>query len=152
MRRAPRDPKEPILTFPLFMRTGFVTLIILTGAFGLFLWEQARGATLAEARTIVVNVIIVVEIFYLLNCRSLTHSMASLGYFSNPWIIGGISAMLAAQIAFTYAPVMNRLFHTAPLPAATWLHIIGVGLIAFALVGLEKWIRAQVIHRANPSG
>ena len=71
------------------MRTGFVTLILIAGAFGLFLWEQARGATLAEARTIVVNVIVVVEIFYLLNCRSLTSSFFSIGFFSNPWVLWG---------------------------------------------------------------
>jgi len=143
MQRPPRDPREPILTFPLFMRTGFVTLIILAGAFGLFLWEQARGATLTEARTIVVNVIVVVEIFYLLNCRSLTHSMHSLGFFSNLWVLGGATATLAAQLLFTYAPFMNRLFHTAPLPAKVWLHIFAVGLVAFAAVGTEKWIRAR---------
>jgi Ca2+-transporting ATPase len=147
MQRLPRDPKEPILTFPLFMRTGLVTLIILGGAFGLFLWEQARGATLAEARTIVVNVIIVVEIFYLLNCRSLTHSMRSLGFFTNPWVLVGAVAQLAAQLLFTYAPFMNHLFHTAPLPAEAWLHIFAVGLVAFAAVGTEKWIRARVEGR-----
>jgi Ca2+-transporting ATPase len=147
MQRPPRDPKEPILTFPLFMRTGLVTLIILAGAFGLFLWEQARGATLAEARTIVVNVIVVVEIFYLLNCRSLTHSMRSLGLFSNPWVLFGAAAMLAAQFLFTYAPFMNHLFHTAPLPAEAWLHIFAVGLVAFTAVGTEKSIRARVERR-----
>ena len=147
MQRPPRDPKEPILTFPLFMRTGLVTLIILAGAFGLFLWEQARGATLAEARTIVVNVIVVVEIFYLLNCRSLTHSMHSLGLFSNPWVLFGAAAMLAAQFLFTYAPFMNHLFHTAPLPAEAWLHIFAVGLVAFTAVGTEKSIRARVERR-----
>jgi len=144
MRRPPRDPKEPILTFPLFMRTGLVTLIILSGAFGLFLWEQAHGATLAEARTVVVNVIVIVEIFYLLNCRSLIHSMRSVGFFSNLWVPGGASAMLGAQLLFTYAPFMNHLFHTAPLRAGVWLHIFGVGLVAFAAVGTEKWIRARV--------
>jgi Ca2+-transporting ATPase len=147
MQRPPRDPKEPILTFPLFMRTGLVTLIILAGAFGLFLWEQACGATLAEARTIVVNVIVVVEIFYLLNCRSLTHSMRSLGLFSNPWVLFGAAAMLAAQFLFTYAPFMNHLFHTAPLPAEAWLHIFAVGLVAFTAVGTEKSIRARVERR-----
>lgn len=129
------------------MRTGLVTLIILTGAFGLFLWEQAQGATLAEARTIVINVIVVVEIFYLFNCRSLTHSMRSLGFFSNLWVPGGAVAMVAAQLLFTYAPFMNRLFHTAPLRAEAWLHIFAVGLIAFAAVGTEKWIRARVERR-----
>ena len=147
MQRPPRDPKEPILTFPLFMRTGLVSLIILAGAFGLFVWEQARGATLAEARTIVVNVIVVVEIFYLFNCRSLTHSMRSLGFFSNWWVLAGAAGMLGAQLLFTYAPFMNHLFHTAPLRAEAWLHIFAVGLVAFAAVGLEKWVRARVEQR-----
>lgn len=147
MKRPPRNPEEPILTFPLFMRTGLVTLIILAGAFGLFLWEQAHGATLAESRTIVVNVIVVVEIFYLLNCRSLTHSMRSLGFFTNWWVLGGAAGMFAAQLFFTYAPVMNRLFHTAPLRLESWLHIFAVGLTAFAAVGLEKWIRSRVETR-----
>jgi cation-transporting P-type ATPase F len=144
MQRPPREPSRPILTFELIMRTGFVTLIMIAGAFGLFLWEQARGATLAEARTIVVNVIVVVEIFYLMNCRSLTHSLRSIGFFSNPWVLAGSTAMLAAQLVFTYAPFMNRLFHTAPLDLDAWLHILAVGVAAFAAVGTEKWIRGRV--------
>ena len=146
MQRPPRDPQEPILTFPLFMRTGLVTLIVLAGAFGLFLWEQTRGATLAEARTIVVNVIVVVEIFYLLNCRSLNGSLRSIGFFSNPWVLWGSGAMLAAQLLFTYAPFMNRLFHTAPIDAEAWVHILAVGIAAFAAVGTEKWIRARALQ------
>jgi cation-transporting P-type ATPase F len=151
MQRPPRDPKEPILTFPLIMRTGLVSLIILAGAFGLFLWEQAQGATLAEARTIVVNVIVIVEIFYLFNCRSLAHSMLSLGFFSNLWVLGGVTAMLGAQLLFTYAPFMNQLFHSAPLRGESWLHIVAVGLVAFAAVGVEKWVRARVEARSAPS-
>jgi Ca2+-transporting ATPase len=149
MRRPPRDPREPILTFPLFMRTGLVTLIMAAGAFSLFFWEQSRGATLAEARTMVVGVIVILEIFYLLNCRSLTHSMRTVGFFSNPWVLVGSGVMLAAQLLFTYVPVMNRLFHSAPLNAEMWLHIFVVGLLAFAFVGLEKWIRARVDRRTS---
>ena len=43
----------------------------------------------------------------------------------------------------THAPVMNRLFHTAPIEADAWLRVVGVGLLAFAAVGTEKWIRAR---------
>jgi magnesium-transporting ATPase (P-type) len=129
------------MTFPLFMRTGLVSLIMLAGAFGLFVWEQQKGATLAEARTIVINTIVMVEIFYLLNCRSLTHSVISLGVFSNPLILAGIVAMISAQLLFTYAPVMNRLFHTAPISLEAWLHILAIGIAAFLIVGFEKWVR-----------
>jgi len=142
MDRPPRDPRHPILTFPLFMRTGLVSLLILAGAFALFVWEvQQEGATLAEARTTVVNVIVSVEAFYLLNCRSLTRSAFAVGLFSNPWVIAGIALATVTQVLFTYAPFMNKLFHSAPITGEAWLRIVAVGVIAFAAVELEKWIR-----------
>ncbi|HUS37661.1 MAG TPA: HAD-IC family P-type ATPase [Verrucomicrobiae bacterium] len=142
MSRAPRDPKQPIITFPLFMRTGLVTLIMVAGAFLVFFGEQRlAGATLAQARTAVVNVVVMVEVFYLLNCRSLTRSMFSAGAFSNRWVIGGIFAMVAAQILFTYSPVMNRLFHSAPVDLHAWVRITGIALFAWIVVEFEKWLR-----------
>ena len=147
MLRAPRDPRQPLLTFPLFMRTGLVSLLILAGAFGAFLWEQQmRGKNVIEARTTVINVIVMVEMFYLLNCRSLLHSMFRVGVWSNLWIFAGLAAMLAAQLIFTHTPLMNRLFHTAPLDAASWLYVTGVGLAAYCIVEFEKWVRRKVAH------
>ncbi|MGC2353375.1 MAG: HAD-IC family P-type ATPase, partial [Candidatus Udaeobacter sp.] len=142
MDRPPRDPNQPILTFPLFMRTGFVSLLMLVGGFGLFLWElQRESASLAEARTAVVNAIVMVEAFYLLNCRSLNRSIFALGIFSNAWVFLGIGLIIAIQLLFTYAPVMNGLFHSAPIAGDSWLRIVAVGVIVFAAVELEKWIR-----------
>jgi Ca2+-transporting ATPase len=142
MDRPPRDPKQPIFTFPLFMRTGLVSLLMLAGAFALFLWELRReGASLAEARTVVVNAIIMVQAFYLLNCRSLTRSIFTLGIFSNFWVIFGIGLIIAIQLLFTYVPIMNELFHSAPITGESWLRIAAVGAIAFVAVELEKWIR-----------
>jgi cation-transporting ATPase F len=142
MARPPRDPKRPLLTLPLIMRTGLVSLIILAGSFWLFFWElQSEGETVNAARTAVVNVIVVVEIGYLFCCRSLTHSIFTIGWFSNRWVLAGSAAMLAAQGFFTYSPVMNRLFQTAPIDADSWLRITSVALIAIAAVELEKWLR-----------
>ena len=150
MQRPPRGATKPIMTFPLMMRTGLVSALMLAGAFGLFLWEQANhGASLAAARTLAVNVIVMVLVFYLLNCRSLTRSMFAVGVFSNGWVFVGIAAMLAAQLLFTYAPVMNRLFHTAPISAGAWLRILAVAMAAYAIVGLEKWIRCRWV-KARP--
>jgi magnesium-transporting ATPase (P-type) len=142
MDRPPRDPNQPILTFPLFMRTGFVSLLMLAGGFALFLWElQREAASLAQARTAVVNAIVMVEAFYLLNCRSLTRSIFALGIFSNPWLFLGIGLIIAVQLLFTYAPVMNGLFHSAPIAGESWSRIVAMGVIVFAAVELEKWIR-----------
>ena len=142
MQRPPRDPRKPLLTVALAMRTGLVSLVMLAGAFWVFFWEmKMEGGTIAEARTAVINVIVVVEIAYLFNCRSLNHSFFSAGFLSNPWVIAGSLAMLAAQLLFTYAPVMNKLFHTAPTSGESWLRIVGIAAIVFVVVEIEKWIR-----------
>ena len=132
------------MDFPLFMRTCLVSLVILAGCFGLFLWEQSsRGLSMAEARTVVVNVIVVVEAFYLLSCRSLIRSPWAVGFFSNPWVLPCIAAMMGLQVAFTYLPWMNCLFGSAPLDAVSWLHVILVGASTFLLVEFEKWLRRR---------
>jgi cation-transporting ATPase F len=142
MQRPPRDPRRPLLTFTLMMRTGLVTLVTLIGAFWLFYFETQRaGETTAAARTAVINIIVMCETVYLFNCRSLHRGCFSAGFFSNRWAFGGAAAMLAAQALFTYAPVMNRLFHTAPISGGSWLRITGVALAVFAIVELEKWLR-----------
>jgi magnesium-transporting ATPase (P-type) len=138
MRRPPRPPNAPILSGELIFRILLVGLLLLIGGFGLFEWALYRGASEAEARTIAVNVFAVGQSFYLLNCRSLRFSMFRLGLFSNPWIWAGIAAMIAAQLLFTYLPVMNWLFHTAPIGWTDWLHIVLVGLVIYLVIGAEK--------------
>jgi magnesium-transporting ATPase (P-type) len=142
MGRPPRDPKRPLLTVSLLSRIALVSVIMLAGAFWLFFWELGvEGATEAAARTAVINVIVLVEIAYLFNCRSLSNSVVAIGWFTNRWAIAGSLAMLAAQLLFTYAPVMNRLFHTSPIEAETCLRIAAVASVAFIAVEIEKWIR-----------
>ncbi|MDD5678202.1 MAG: cation-transporting P-type ATPase [Kiritimatiellae bacterium] len=142
MARPPRDPKRPLLTLSLMIRIGMVSLIMLLGAFWLFFWElQVEEATEAAARTAVINVIVLVEIAFLFNCRSLNNSVFVIGWFTNWWAITGSLAMTGAQLLFTYAPVMNKLFHTAPIGADSWLRIGAVACVAFVAVEIEKWIR-----------
>jgi magnesium-transporting ATPase (P-type) len=140
MRRPPRDPEQAILTRPLIFRIFLVGFMMLAGAFGLFEWELAHGESLAKARTVAVNVFVFGELFYLFNCRSLEYSMFHVGVFSNPWVLGGVSAMTALQILFTYWLPMNQWFGSAPIGREEWLLIVAVGVVIYAVIGLEKWI------------
>jgi Ca2+-transporting ATPase len=143
MVRKPRSPQAPILNGMLIWRIILVSVIILAGAFGLFEYELAQGASLSEARTVAVNVIIFVEIFYLFNARSLTLSPFQLGFFSNPWAIGGAILMVLVQWVYTYVPFMNSLFGSAPISVALWLDVLVVGLVAYFLIEIEKWWRRK---------
>jgi len=141
MQRPPRDQKTPIFDFAMFMRTGLVSMIMLAGSYWVFFYEQSSGASIAQTRTAVVNMVVAVASAYLINCRSLRQSIFSIGWFSNPrlWLGIGLTAIL--QLVFTYAPLMNRFLHTAPIEASSWLRILGVALTALVLVELEKKLR-----------
>ncbi len=147
MRRPPRNPKAPILTPELMWRTLLVGALILIGAFGLFEWEQRLGGGLAAARTVAVNVVVIVEMFYLLNCRSLTQSMFRVGVFSNRWLLGGWAVMIALQLLFTYAPFMNAVLSSAPIGLEAWGRILAVGVATYAIIEFEKWARRVVVGK-----
>lgn len=150
MQKPPRDPKQPILTFELLMRTGLVSCIMLIISYGLFLWSQeCTGATIEVSRTIVVNSLVVVQMFYLLNCRSLTGSVFSVGLFSNPLVYAGIIAMGIVQLLFTYLPLMNWMFETRPITLEAWIYIVGLSLAGSLIVALEKSIRSFFQSKAK---
>ena len=144
MFRPPRDPDKPIITGTLLMRIVLVGMILLAGAFGLFEYELALGSSESVARTVAVAVFVVVLGFYLLNSRSLTLSMFRIGVFSNPMIWVGIGIMAALQLLYTYLPLMNTLFDSAPISAAQWGRVFVVGFAAYLIVGLEKWVRRSM--------
>lgn len=143
MKRKPRDPKAPILNGILIWRIILVSLIILIGSFTLFELELANGAPLSQARTVAVNVVIFVELFYLFNSRSSTLSPFQLGFLSNPWAIGGAILMFLIQLAFTYTPFMNQIFKSAPISLLQWAKVFGVSLAGYFLIELEKFIRRK---------
>ena len=107
------------------------------------------GAAVAEARTVAVNVFVIVELFYLFNCRSLTQSMFRVGFFSNPLLFGGVAIMLILQVMFTYLPAMNIMFHSAPISFGAWGRILAVSVIVSFVVGVEKWLRRRSVERRS---
>ncbi len=143
MRRPPRESRQPILTGLLIERIVLVSLLMLAGAYGVFLWEQQRTESVEAARTAAVNVFVMVELFYLFNCRSLEHTMFRIGLFSNPWIWQGVSVMVGLQLLLTYVPTMNHLFRTEPIDGTAWLLILATAIAVYLIIGAEKWLRQK---------
>jgi magnesium-transporting ATPase (P-type) len=105
-------------------------------------WASERRS-IVMARTAVINVVVIVEIGYLFNCRSLHRSVLALGIFSNRAAIAGSIAMIGIQLFFTYTPLMHATFHTAAIDVGAWLRIAAVSALSFAVVEIEKWVRGR---------
>jgi cation-transporting P-type ATPase F len=141
MTRPPRNPRQPLLTGTLMTRILLVSGLLVAGSWWLFAWEQTNGASLAEARTAALNLFVAVEAFYLLSCRSLTQSAWRIGLFSNRWLLVGVTVQALGQLAVTYLPAMNAIFHTAPIGWAAWLRILAIALVCSLVVAAEKRLR-----------
>ena len=141
MTRPPRDPHAPLLSRRLVVRILLVSGLLVAGTWWVFEWELATGASDAVARTAAVNLFVVVEAFYLINCRSLNASVWAIGWFSNRWVLGGLVVQALGQLAFTYLPVMNQLFDSAPIDAETWLRVLFIGLLAWVVVTIDKRVQ-----------
>jgi cation-transporting P-type ATPase F len=150
MLRPPRSPSTPLLTSEMIQRIMLTATIILVGVFMLYLWElNNEGSSIEVARTAALNALVIIEVLYLLNCRSLTKSIFQIGVYSNKWIMVGILLMLLLQIAYTYLPAMNTIFQSAPLDLGTWLRILTLAVIAYFIIEFDKWIRRTFKTKAR---
>ena len=140
MDRKPVSPDMKIMDGIFWYRLAMISAIIVTGVVILFNYELAHGATLAQARGVAVSVFIVCQSMYLLNCRSMTKSMFSLGLFSNPYIWLGIFIMFATQFIFLYVSPVNTFFSTEGISLASWGRLFILGFIIYAVIGISKFV------------
>ncbi len=139
MRRPPRRTGEPLLSRFLVWRIAFVSVLLVMGTFGLFLWQRMGGADLQTAQTVAVNTLVACEMFYLLNARFFTDGVFGLeALVGNRYVAGAIALVIVFQLLFTYAPAMQVLFGSRALAAPTWGAIVGIGLAVYVLVEIEK--------------
>ena len=141
MQRPPRDAHEPILTAYLAWRVAFVSVILMSGTFGLFLWETGHSVSIEHARTVAVNTLVMFEIFYLFNSRYITASIFNrAGLTGNRYVLIAIGVLIIFQLGFTYLAPMQSLFGTTAIDFNTWLCIVFVSSSVLFLVELEKYV------------
>ncbi|MCB1889242.1 MAG: HAD-IC family P-type ATPase [Rhodocyclaceae bacterium] len=141
MARPPRAADAALIDGFLVWRVALVSLLLLAGSFGLYLAELARGSGVEVARTVAVNALVVGEAAYLLSARRLFGPS-----FSRDAIRGlgpalaAIAAVMVAQLAFSYLPLMQRVFASGAIDGTSWLRILAVGALTLAVVEAEKHV------------
>lgn len=139
MRRPPRDPKESLLSWFFVWRVTWVSLLMMTAALGLFLWELERGVEVDRARTMAVSAVVVAEMFYLLNSRFIYRSVLSITVLrGNLYVPLTILACAAFQVAYVHAPPLQAVFHSADLSLGEWARVVLAGAFVFIGAEIEK--------------
>lgn len=150
MRRPARTVSAAMLSGRLLWRILFVSALMVAGTFGIFVWALSRGLPLETARTMAVNAIVVMEIFYLFSVRYV-HGTALTwqGLLGTRAVLIGVAIVIAAQIAFTYLPPLQAVFGSRPISLVDGLAIIGIGVALLVIVEAEKRLAAWLAGRRS---
>jgi sodium/potassium-transporting ATPase subunit alpha len=93
-----------------------------------------------QATTACLSAIVIMQVGNVFLCRSHRESVLARGLFSNKLICAGIAAEIVLIALIDYTPWGNRLFGTAPIPAAVWVFMVPFAVGMLALEELRKWL------------
>ncbi|WP_370161136.1 cation transporting ATPase C-terminal domain-containing protein, partial [Limimaricola soesokkakensis] len=144
MARPPRRPGAALLDAEMIWRVALVSVLFGLAVFGLSAWVTARGETLAYARTLSVDLLVVMEIFYLFSVRYLHMTSITLtGLLGTRAVWFGVALAVAAQLLFTYAPPLQAVFDSRPVAVADGVLVLGMGVALLLVLEAEKLLRRR---------
>jgi magnesium-transporting ATPase (P-type) len=139
MKRRPRPATQAMLSSFVLWRIFLVSTLFLIGIFGIYRWALSMGSPIEEARTMAVNTLVAMEIFYLFSVRYLkAPSFTWRGVQGTPRVLLAVAGVLVLQALFTYAPFMQTLFNTRALDLWQLALCAGAGLAVLLVLELEK--------------
>jgi len=154
MARPPRSRNEPLLSGTLMWHILLVSALFLMAVFGVFAYATDRGYSIELARTMAVNMLVVLEIFHLFFVRNIYGTSLTWNAVRGTkvvWIC--VIAVTAAQVAFTYLPPLQQVFQTTAVPLFDGLLLVAIGVVFFAIIEVEKQLRIALRskgRRAHP--
>ena len=135
MRQRPVQRNDRLLGRQMLLRVALMTPMIAAVTFGWVMWRLEQGVAIDLVRTETFTVLAMCQWFNVLNCQSATRSALRLGLLKNPWLLGGLALSIGLQLLVLYAPFMNTLFYTVPLPPASLLPLL---LLASSVLWAEE--------------
>ncbi|MFN2361076.1 MAG: cation-translocating P-type ATPase [Marinobacter sp.] len=147
MNRPPRPRDESLLAGFVVWRVVFVSLLFLIGIFAAWHWAMYQFEDESAARTLAVNTLVAMEVFYLFAVRYLdTASITLRGVLGTPIVLLAVGAVILLQLLFTYLPLFHKTFGTAPLNPGALVFACGAGVIVLLVLELETWLRRRMGH------
>ena len=122
MSHPPRPPKEPVINRDMAIGIGVIALVDAVAILTVFYFGLQRyPGHLEAAQTLAFVTLCVSELVRAFTARSEYHSILSIGFFSNKWMVWAVSASLLLVLMVVYVPFLQPFFDTVPLTLDDWL-------------------------------
>lgn len=143
----PRSPKEDILTRENYQRILLIALLMSILTLAVFYWQIEQGASLYSARSTAFVLMAILQIFNILNCRSLRTSLFKMPFFSNKLIIYSLLISFILTVMTTQTVFFQQMFDTVALDLSQWLFLIIISLSIITVVEIDKYFAAKTIDK-----
>lgn len=135
MTRPPVDPQEHIFRRGLGRHILWVGTVMGLVSLASGFWYWRAGDPIWQ--TMIFTTLTLSQMGHVLAIHT-RESVFKVGIFSNRWLLGAIAVTIALQMLVVYAPFMNTIFHTLPLPPAALALSIALSTVVFWGVEIEK--------------
>jgi P-type Ca2+ transporter type 2C len=137
MRRPPYPPSESIFARGLGRHVIWVGLLMgfLSLGVGYAYWLAGDPVW----QTMLFSTLTFSQMAHVLAIRSERQSLFHIGLVSNPYLLAAVSSTLVLQLGLIYWPVLRGFFKTEALAAGDLALAVGLSLLIFVAVEIEKW-------------
>jgi len=141
MKRPPRHPQESM--FARGLGVSIIWVGLLMGLVCIATQSWAITAGIDRWQTMVFTVLCLSQLGNALAVRSERESLFKQGLLSNKPMLAALALTVALQMATIYIPVLNPVFHTAPLTLYELLLTLALSSIVFFAGEAEKLLRRK---------
>lgn len=142
MKRPPRRIKEQIVNKYRGTMIFMIGLLMAIATLSVFQWYNP-AKDLVKAQTMAFSVLMMLQMFNVLNQKSEEKSLFKVGIFSNKWLVVAILSSIILQLMVIYIPFFDIIFETTPLGLKDWLVVIGASCTVFVFVEIVKMFRKR---------
>ncbi len=137
MQKPPHPPSESVFARGLGIHVAWVGLLMGALCLGVGYWYWSQGNP--HWQTILFSTLTFTQMAHVMAIRSEDQSLFTIGFFSNPYMVAAVALTFVLQLALIYVPFLQTFFSTTALTAEELGVSIGLSLIIFVAVELEKW-------------
>jgi P-type Ca2+ transporter type 2C len=139
LQRKPRPPGEAV--FNRLMIERMLVAVLVGGGGGFLVYDLALryGWTVADARNLLLLVMVLFVNFHNGNCRSETRSAFAFSPLRSPILLFGTLGAFLIHLAAMHVPFLQDMLSTKPVDPWMWCVAVAVGVLVVPAIELHKW-------------
>lgn len=150
MKKPPRPRGQALIQPALVWQIMLVGSLFFLAVFGVYQYAIDANHDVEYARTLAMNMLVGLEIFYLFFIRTMNHKSVSFsGIRGTKMVWAAVSFVIVAQAAISYIPPLQGVVGTQSPTLIDNLVIVLSGIAMLLLLEIEKVIRINLISKGR---